>query len=139
MQFVRLVQDDTGSIDELGGQSLERLICIETVNADVDCRSPALFLFKTVESSNWHRFFLEAGICFWDRYAGLPEDDLSDPEDYPWYDLAEREGLQHTTIRSVRIRPHRQGVAVTFRFHDGRRLAVTTATMEDDMHLTIDK
>jgi len=134
-----VVQDNTGDINGLAGQSVEQFICIETVNEASGHRSPSLFLLKMVESSHWHRFFLEAGICFWDLYEKRPEDDQADPEDYPWYDLAKREKLNDTIIRSINITPFRQGVAVTFSFSDDRRLSITTATMEDDICLSIDE
>ena len=90
-----------------------------------------------LESTQWNRFFLDAGICFWDIFSQLPEDDLENQEDYPWYDLSEKHNLKGEKILAINICPFKQGVKLEIILSNENVFEISTSTVEDDTYMQI--
>jgi len=135
MNFNRIIQDNKGQVDELTGNTIDKFISIQSLNNKTGQLTPVLFLLKTSESSKWNRFFLDAGICIWDVFPAMPEDDLEDHEDYPFYDLGIRHGLKGRKISQVNICPFRDGVKVEIKVPGGDILEISTSTPGGDTSL----
>ncbi len=138
MDFKRILQDDNGTIAGLCGDSIARFICVQSRDDDSGRLTPCIFLLKTAKVENWQRFYLDAGICCWDEYAQLPQDDFVDPETYPWVDLGLKYQLNGLEIISVDVTPHEKGVRLKVTLSEERNVWISTRHMEDDTRLEID-
>lgn len=137
MDINRIIQDDNGKVDELINNTIEKFICIQSLDDETGQLTPALFLLKTSESTKWNRFFLDAGICFWDIFSQLPEDDLENQEDYPWYDLSVKHNLKGEKILAVNICPFMQGVKLEIILSNENVFEISTSNVEDDTYMQI--
>jgi len=137
MDTKRIIQDDNGKVDELINNTIEKFICIQSLDDQTRQLTPSLFLLKTSESTTWNRFFLDAGICFWDIFLQLPEEDLEDQEDYPWYDLSVKHNLKGKKILAVNICPFKQGVKIEIILSNGNIFKISTSDVEDDTCMQI--
>lgn len=137
MTFERIIQDNSGEIQELKGDKISKFICVQTMNDKLESLSPCLFLLKTFNSNNWHRFFLDANICFWDKYEELPENDLADQENYPWYDLGDKYQLNDLEIISVIITEGNKGTQIRITLSQSRQFDIYTKGIEDDTYIKI--
>ncbi len=66
----RLFQDSEFVFNEFDGLKVEQIIVCENM------RSEPILVYLKVENRNWHQYFLDAGIGFWENW-----DELSDIED----------------------------------------------------------
>jgi len=137
MDINRIIQDDSGKVDELINDTMEKFICIQSLDDETGQLTPSLFLLKTSESTQWNRFFLDAGICFWDIFSQLPEDDLENQEDYPWYDLSVKHNLKGEKILAINICPFKQGVKLEIILSNENVFEISTSTVEDDTYMQI--
>ena len=137
MDINRIIQDDNGKVDELINNTIEKFICIQSLDDETRQLTPSLFLLKTSESTTWNRFFLDAGICIWDIFLQLPEEDLENQEDYPWYDLSVKHNLKGKKISAVNICPFKQGVKIEIILSNGNVFKISTSDVEDDTYMQI--
>ena len=137
MAFKRILQDNHGTIAGLRDADLSRFICVQCRDDGLGQPIPSLFLLQTANSNSWHRFFLDTGICYWDEYDHLPQDDLSDSEIYPWVDLGHKFHLNGLRIISIDAAPQASGVRLTITMSQGRKVEISTRHPEDDMLLQI--
>lgn len=87
-------QDAETVITELEGTRCEQLLAVPGADPDT-----ALFLYMKA-GGTWYRFYLDAGLLFWDESTGpAPEDDLAPSEAYQ--DLTSRLGL-HPVLKELR-------------------------------------
>ncbi len=82
-------------------------------------------------------FFLDAGICFWDIFSQIPEDDLEDQEDYPWHDLSVKHNFKGKKILDVNICPFKQGVKLEIILYNENVFKISTLNFEDDTCMQI--
>ncbi len=134
----RTFQNDQGTIEALNGERISRFICLQSRDDDSGRLHPCIFLLKTAEGARWHRFYLDAGICCWDEYDQLPQDDFADPESYPWVDLGPAHQLNGLRITSIGVTPHLTGVRLALTVSDGRTVEICTRHPEDDTRIAID-
>ena len=137
MDTKRIIQNDNGKVNELINNTIEKFICIQSLNNETEQLTPSLFLLKTSESTKWNRFFLDAGICFWDIFSQLPEDDLENQEDYPWYDLSVKHNFKGKKILAVNICPFKQGVKIEIILSNENVFKISTSNVEDDTCMQI--
>jgi len=137
MDTIRIIQDDNGKVDELINNTVEKFICIQSLDDETGQLTPSLFLLKTFESTTWNRFFLDAGICIWDIFLQLPEEDLEDQEDYPWYDLSVRHNFKGKKIIAVNICPFKQGVKIEIILSNENVFKISTPNAEDVTYMQI--
>jgi hypothetical protein len=137
MDFKRLLQDDKGTIAGLTDDKISQFICLQRRHTDSGKLIPCIFLLKTAKAESWHRFFLDTGICYWDEYDQLPQDDLSDPETYPLIDLGLNYRLIGLRIISIDIAPRASGVDLKITLSQDRKVEISTRHPEDDTRLEI--
>ena len=137
MDTKRIIQDDNGKVDELINNTIEKFICIQSLNDETGQLTPSLYLLKTSESTKWNRFFLDAGICIWDIFLQLPEEDLENQGDYPWYDLSVKHNFKGKKILAVNICPFKQGVKLEILLSNGNVFKISTSDVEDDTCMQI--
>lgn len=131
-----IFQDTQGSIPEIHGKSVERLVCVESVKDDGG-KTPCLFLLKLSESSDWYRFFLDTGYCSWERHEAFPADDINDPEDYPWYALGDTESLKGLQIVGTLVEEIGQERKLTLYFSNSRKLILKAVGIEGESVLEV--
>lgn len=116
---IRRQHDDT-SLPELVGACCT---AFRAVTRRRDQRFGPLYLQL---SGVWHRFYLDAGLLFWEEGPGPdPEDDLLEGERYT--DLAEALHAAGAAIREVEM----HDCQLTLRFENGGRLVLRNQ-VEDD-------
>jgi len=90
----RLYQESEFVFDELNGLQIERLIICK----NVEIQSPILIYLK-VENKNWHQYFLDAGIGFWENWDEL--DDIENDEHFDYIDSTEELKLNKKRILKI--------------------------------------
>ena len=117
-------QHETTSIPELNGAACSALRAV---------RNPAkgsLDLCYIELGTVWHRFYLVAGILFWDEGRSPDEEeDLLEGDEY--FDVAHALGVQDVALREVDMRD----CLLRLEFENGARLVLKHAV--DDEHTTI--
>ena len=134
MEVARLVQDDHATVDAVVGCHIKAFICIFSYDDDTGKPYPIVFLFETRENSNWHRIFLEAGICFWDLYGEFPDHEVEYEQDlFPTCEFVKGTNLEGSEILSATVNPYRQGCKVEIIFSGGVTFeaSISTCTNED--------
>lgn len=135
MEVDRLVQDDNATVDEIVGCHLGSFKCIFGYDDEDGSPYPNIFLIETQENSNWHRIFLEAGICFWDLYKKFPDHDVEyEPDLFPICELVRGSDLEGAEIVAAVVTPYHQGCKVQITFSGGKTFeaSIRTCTNEDE-------
>jgi hypothetical protein len=116
----RVYQDNDFVISELAGYPIDRVIGLVAHDGPDDAPVAVNML---PEGATWQRFFLEAGLAFWEDYG-----DMVDEEDeaFRFVDYGEREQLRGDVIREVRASPvGKHGFArLVIELGSGRRIEV---------------
>ena len=116
----RFLQDDSGIVDCLCGEIIEKLIHIFYFNyVKKENVHNILSLWLKVKHKNfWLRFFIDAGYCFGEKYSLSEFRDTyaEDIESNHSYSLCDRYSLSNTTIVSARVNPinDRGGIKLSF-------------------------
>lgn len=77
-------------------------------------------------SGEWHRFYLDAGLLFWEEGSGpQPEDDLLPDEQYT--DLGETLSVVDVAIDDIFMRDSK----LTLQFQNGARLVLKNGPQDD--------
>ena len=86
-------QDDSFELVEVAGRRLVQL-CAATCPTEPD---PCVIVFARIDNPlEWHRFFLDAGISFWQTW---PDEEIDEEIDDPYCDVEEYlSGLLPCTI-----------------------------------------
>lgn len=82
------IQSDTAVINSLDGQTVESMIAVARTVEELAVE-PLIILMK-IQDGNWHRFFLDQGVLFWE------EKEEVDPKD-----LEPMEGIDHLQLMPV--------------------------------------
>jgi len=100
----RLYQDSEFEFDEFNGLKIEKLIVCE----NPETREPILIYIK-VENRNWHQFFLDAGIGFWENWDEIDTDDDS----YNFIDFTHDFDLKNKVINRIFCEPDLNNSRIT--------------------------
>ncbi len=90
----RLHQDSEFVFDEFNGLKIERLILCENAKT-----SEPILIYLKVENRNWHQYFLDAGIGFWENWDELG--DVEDDENFRYIDSTEKLKLHKKQISKI--------------------------------------
>lgn len=106
-------QHDLTEVTEIYNQPCDLLLAVMSANREV-----VTFVYAFV-AGIWHRFYLDAGLLFWDEgVAPDEEEDLDQGEIY--VDLAARLRTVGNTFKEIRMANSR----LTLRFSGGARLVL---------------
>ncbi len=92
----RLYQHHEFVFDELDGLKIEQLV----VCKDGESNNEVIQVFLKMENRNWHNYFLDAGIGFWENWDTPPPIEESD-EDTLYVDYTEKWALSGKRIEKV--------------------------------------
>lgn len=90
----RLFQDAEFVFDEFNGLKIERLIICQYIKTE-----EPIIIYLKVENRNWHQYFLDAGIGFWENWDTL--NDVEDDEHYTYIDATEKLNLKGKQISKI--------------------------------------
>jgi hypothetical protein len=117
-------QHETTSIPELNGAACSALRAVR------NSASGSLELCYIELGTVWHRFYLDAGVLFWDEGRSPDEEeDLLEGDEY--FDVAHALGVQDVALREVCMRD----CLLRLEFENGARLVLKHAV--GDEHTTI--
>ncbi len=106
-------QDELTEVSELYCRVCDRLLAVAPPSLEV-----VTFFYALVEGV-WHRFYLDAGLLFWDEgQAPEEEEDLYEGDTY--VDLSARLNVVGKAIEEIRMANGR----LTLRFSGGARLVL---------------
>jgi hypothetical protein len=134
--MARILQDNKGNIPEIHGKTIVQLICVESLYDNLKKR-PCLFLLKLNKSNFWYRFFLDASLCFWEKYKHFPKDDIEDTDDFPWYDLSDKTGLKGLQILNTGVSELEEGVELEIVLSNNRKIILSTLSFDGDTILEV--
>lgn len=118
-----------GEIDNIIGKTIDRFYYLEIWD---NCTfTPLVYWLKLFEENHWNRFFLDAGLVFWEIHQHLNKDDFN-YKNIDYYDLAEVYELKSLKILSISVFPVvvndiEQGVKLEIKLSDGRRFILEFA------------
>ncbi len=117
-------QHETTSIPELNGA-----VCGDfrvVVEPNDDWSGPAYLQLEGV----WHRFYLDAGLLFWEEGTSPdPDDELIENERYS--DFASKLGIRGATLTSVNMNE----CQLTLEFDNGARLVLRNEVLDEGSKL----
>lgn len=118
-------QHSETEVQELYGRICNKIIAV----ADINKPTIIYIIFFKVDKT-WHRFYLDAGLLFWDEGIGPnQEEDILDNEDY--LDLSIRFGFMDKKIALIKMQERK----LVIRFDDKTGFQITEK--EDESHLKI--
>lgn len=109
----RIFQDSQFDFIEFNGLRIEKLIVCQ----DTDSKEPILIYIK-MENRNWHQYFLDAGIGFWENWDDIDIEDDS----YDFIDFTYRYDLKHEVVNQIYCRPDINNSRITLVLKSTSRL-----------------
>lgn len=131
-----IFHDLSGEIAEVHVKTIDQLLCVECIHHD-GRRPPCLFLIKFEERKCWYWFYLDVWFCVWERLYQLPDDDLDDPEEFPWYDLSETQDLKGVKIIMTEVSATADLLELRHSLCDRRIISLSMTEYDGDSALTI--
>jgi len=109
----RLYQDSDFEFNEFNGLKIEKLFVCE----NPETKEPILIYIK-VENRNWHQFFLDAGIGFWENWDEIDIEDDS----YNFIDSTDKFDLKHKVINRIYCKPDLNNSRITLELKNNAKL-----------------
>jgi len=110
----RLYQDSEFIFDEFNGLKIERLIVCENTKAE------SILVYLKVENRNWHQYFLDAGIGFWENWDEL--DDIKDDELFKYIDSTQKFKLKGKKISKIYCKKDFKNSRIVIEFENDEEL-----------------
>lgn len=108
----RIFQDDNFVFTEFDGLKLQELVVCEKPET-----KEAIIVYLKVENHNWHQYFLDAGIGFWENWNIMDEDD-----DYNYINKIHEFDLFEKTISKIWCEPQKNNSQIIIAFSEGKKL-----------------
>ena len=89
----RLFQKAEFVFDEFNGLKVEQLIVCENT------KSEPILIYLKVKNRNWHQYFLDAGIGFWENWGELK--DVEDDDEFRYIDSTDKFKLRKKQISKI--------------------------------------
>jgi len=109
----RLYQDSEFEFDEFNGLKIERLIVCEIPETN----EPILVYIK-MENKNWHQYFLDAGIGFWENWDKIDIDDDS----YNFIDITDKLKVKNEIIIKINCEPELNNSRITLELEHNKKI-----------------
>ena len=110
------MNDNSFEADELCGKSIAQIVAYRDPDEPPDCVE--VLGIRLTGSALWHRFFLDAGIGFWEEYS--ESDAFCDFEDLERVDVLEQWSLDRPRILEVTcVGDQRALSSLTWRLESG--------------------
>ncbi len=106
-------------IEEFRGKNLERLIVCE----DAKTKS-AVFVYVKGQETKWHKYFLDAGIGFWENTEEDEYEDLEDEDDefFTFKNYSEIFQIENKIIDKIFCEPISKNCQIIISFLSGERV-----------------
>src|SRR5262245_9487765 len=128
MKKGRIRQDTSFSMPELVGRRVEKVLGVVRREAP---NSQPIVVNMRLDDGTWHRYFLDAGLAFWEQWVELVDDDLED--EVRCVDYGRDYALVGEIIRSVESRASgpQELAELTIAFTSGRFLQLSFSDLTD--------
>lgn len=104
----RIYQDSEFSFEEFNELRVEQIIVCENRKAE------PIIVYLKVENRNWHQYFLDAGIGFWENWDELI--DVEDDVDYKHIDSTDKFKLRGKRIAKIYCKPDSKNSKIVIEF-----------------------
>jgi hypothetical protein len=111
----RLFQDREFEFAEFNGLKIERLIVCENPET-----SEPILVYIKMENKNWHQYFLDAGIGFWENWDEIEIDDDS----YNFIELTNTLKLKAKRIIKISCQPELNNSRITLELENNENLVL---------------
>ncbi|MBW1296327.1 hypothetical protein [Aquimarina litoralis] len=118
----RLYQESAFIFDEFNGLKLEQLIVCENSKLE-----PILVYIK-VKNRNWHQYFLDAGIGFWENWDELI--DVEDDEEFKHLDYTDKLKLKGKRISKIYCTKDLKNSRIVIEFKNKEKLILKCVNPE---------
>ena len=110
----RLYQESEFIFDEFNSLKIERLIVCE------NNKSEPILIYIKVKNRNWHQYFLDAGIGFWENWDEL--EDIEDDDNFKYVDVTEKLNLKGKLIIKIHCSPDLNNSRIVIEFENNEKL-----------------
>lgn len=110
----RLYQESEFIFEEFNGLILEKIIVCE------NSESEPILVYIKVENRNWHQYFLDAGIGFWENWDELI--DVDDDGEFKHIDSTDKLKLKGKRISKVYCAKDMKNSRIVVEFSDKEKL-----------------
>ena len=110
----RLYQESEFTFDEFNGLKVEQIIVCE------NSESEPILVYIKVENRNWHQYFLDAGIGFWENWDDLI--DVDDDGEFKHIDSTDKFKLRGKGISKVYCTKDSKNSKIVIEFSDKEKL-----------------
>ncbi|MFK7937235.1 MAG: hypothetical protein AB8G22_27215 [Saprospiraceae bacterium] len=114
----RIHQDPTFVFSEFDGLKIQQLV----VSQNRETKEPIIVFIK-VEGKNWHQYFLDAGMGFWEDWDIAIVEDESD-ESYEYLDLTEQYAVRNQVISGVMCKKDQNNSKIVIALTDKSQLVL---------------
>jgi hypothetical protein len=115
-----LYQDNNFVFTEFNDLKLEKIVVCE----NPETKEPLIVYIK-VQNKNWHQYFLDAGIGFWQNWDEIDTDD-----EYNYIDKTDEFELLNKIIDKIWCEPHENNSQITIGFKSNDKLVLRTVKPE---------
>ncbi|WP_299685835.1 hypothetical protein [uncultured Dokdonia sp.] len=118
----RLYQESEFVFDEFNGLKIEQLIVCE------NHKSEPILIYIKVRNRNWHQYFLDAGIGFWENWDNL--EDIEDDEQFKYVDSTEKLNLNGKQISKIYCTTDFKNSSIVIEFKNKEKLILKCVNPE---------
>lgn len=115
-----IFQDNNFTFTEFDNLKLLKLIVCEKP----ETQEPIVVYIK-VENNNWHQYFLDAGLGFWQNWNEIDDDD-----DYNYIDRTNELEVFEKTISRIWCEPQQNNSQIIIQFENNEKLILRTVQPE---------
>ncbi|MDR6764106.1 hypothetical protein J2Y38_004335 [Flavobacterium sp. 2755] len=80
-----------------------------------------IVIYIKVENNNWHQYFLDAGLGFWQNW-----DEIDDDDDYNYIDRTNELEIFEKTISRIWCEPQQNNSQIIIQFENNEKLILRT-------------
>lgn len=113
----RLYQDAEFIFDEFDELHIERIVVCQ----DKYTNEPIVIYIK-VETRNWHQYFLDAGIGFWENWDEF--DNLEEDTNFKYIDVTEQLNLRKKEISKIYCKSDHQNSKIVIELASNEQLTL---------------
>jgi hypothetical protein len=118
----RIFQDDNFVFTEFNGLKLQKVVVCE----NPETNEPILVYLK-VENNYWHKYFLDAGIGFWETWNEI---DIDSDDGYNYIDKTNEFALFEKIISRIWCEPQQNNSQIIIEFESSEKLILRTVQPE---------
>ena len=120
----RIFQEDDFIFTEFDGLKLQKIVVCENPES-----KELVIVYLKVENHNWHQYFLDVGIGFWEDWNTI-DLEIEEDDSFNYIDKTLEFNLSGKIISKIWCEPEENNSRITIAFESGEKLILKTVDPE---------